>query len=92
MGFYAFSGNNGVRPEDLPKHQHNDSFSTHAHAHAESRDSQAHLPSLVGGGWDKTGRRMYLMTSGHAPFCAWHYRVTIVLSDTRQSLRQGGDR
>ena len=35
---------------------------------------------------------LYLHTNKNSPFCATHYRVTIVLSDTLQSLRQGGDR
>ena len=35
---------------------------------------------------------LYLHTNEKSPFCATHYRVTIVLSDTVQSLRQGGDR
>ena len=35
---------------------------------------------------------LYLHTNKNSPFCATHYRVTIVLSDTLKSLRQGGDR
>ena len=34
----------------------------------------------------------YLLTSDKDPFCAVHYRVTIVLSDTKTSYKQGGDR
>ena len=39
--------------------------------------------------WD---RKLYLLTEEKKPFCSYHYRVTIVLSDTRESLIQGGDR
>ena len=35
---------------------------------------------------------MYLLTEDKKPFCADHYRVTIVLSDTKKSMKQGGDR
>ena len=38
------------------------------------------------------GQNYYLMTGASRPFCAYHHRVTIVLSDTPQSTRQGGDR
>ena len=37
-------------------------------------------------------RLYYLMTSASRPFCAYHHRVTIVLSDTPASKEQGGDR
>ena len=37
-------------------------------------------------------KALYLFTDETRPFCANHYRVTIVLSDTIQSKRQGGDR
>ena len=37
-------------------------------------------------------RAMFLMTTDHEPFCAYHHRVTIVLSDTPESYKQGGDR
>ena len=38
------------------------------------------------------GQNYYLMTDARRPFCAYHHRVTIVLSDTPQSMKQGGDR
>ncbi len=37
-------------------------------------------------------RHLYLMTEGRKPFCSFLYRVTVVLSDTKESLRQRGDR
>ena len=40
----------------------------------------------------KASRRMFLLTGGEEPFCEYHQRVTIVLSDTRNSIDQGGDR
>ena len=40
----------------------------------------------------KKHRSMYLLTAEKGPFCSHHYRVAIVLSDTPESLKQGGDR
>ena len=37
-------------------------------------------------------RSLYLLTEETKPFCSYHYRVTVVLSDTRESLLQRGDR
>lgn len=37
-------------------------------------------------------RQLYLLTDDKKPFCSSHYRVSIVLSDTIESLKQGGDR
>ena len=35
-------------------------------------------------------RSLYLYTDEKRPFCKTHYRVTIVLSDTPESYKQGG--
>ena len=40
----------------------------------------------------KENRLLYLLTSEQKPFCSDHYRVKIVLSDTREAYHQGGDR
>ncbi len=37
-------------------------------------------------------RSLYLMTEPSKPFCSSPYRVTLLLSDTRESLRRRGDR
>jgi hypothetical protein len=37
-------------------------------------------------------RQLYLLTQDRKPFCAYHFRVTIVISDTVESYEQGGDR
>ncbi len=37
-------------------------------------------------------RQLYLLTREDEPFCAVHFKVTIVLSDTKESKIQGGDR
>ncbi len=37
-------------------------------------------------------RRLFLLTEERKPFCSSPYRVTVVLSDTRESLRHRGDR
>lgn len=41
---------------------------------------------------EKENRALFILTSENEPFCAYHYRVTIKLSDTKESFRQGGDR
>ncbi len=48
--------------------------------------------SLNGSRPQKNNRQFYLLTEAEKPFCSWPYRVTIVLSDTSQSMKQGGDR
>ena len=37
-------------------------------------------------------RRMFLLTGGEEPFCQYHQRITIILSDVGESIDQGGDR
>ena len=39
----------------------------------------------------KKHKTLYLFTDERKPFCAIHYRVTIVLSDTPESKIQGQD-
>ena len=39
----------------------------------------------------KRHKTLYLYTDERKPFCAIHYRVTIVLSDTPESKIQGQD-
>ncbi|XP_046638843.1 pancreatic lipase-related protein 2-like [Daphnia pulicaria] len=36
--------------------------------------------------------QMYLLTRDDQPFCLYHYRVTIIISDTFESVQHGGDR
>nr|CAH0113682.1 unnamed protein product [Daphnia galeata] len=37
-------------------------------------------------------KQMYLLTRDDQPFCLYHYRVTIIISDTFESVQHGGDR
>jgi hypothetical protein len=48
--------------------------------------------SKLNGTKPKRHKSLYLYTDDKHPFCAIHYRVTIVLSDTYQAKKQGGDR
>ena len=48
--------------------------------------------NLNGSKPEDKSKMLFVMTAEQKPFCAYHYRVTIVLSDTYLAKRQGGDR
>jgi len=48
--------------------------------------------NLHGGAPRGKNRQLYLLTQEDDPYCATHFKVTIVLSDTKESKLQGGDR
>ncbi|KAI9556632.1 hypothetical protein GHT06_016422 [Daphnia sinensis] len=66
------------------------------HRMGYSADHQSVVPStgLNWPGHQPTDEpiQMYLLTRDDQPFCLYHYRVTIVISDTFESVQHGGDR